>query len=161
MAGTLFRISWAWLALPLSSNTSLDCPHGLPDQHAPPQEGATALTVYLINSRSSLPDGETYLYSYEEEGEPRCETGRDRCHHRHVLHPPFSHRCYPSPPASQRVSFTHGCPGTLYVSSVLPYVWVDISAGPTMYGPWLGGHRGQVGPIHPAATSLWRFCELC
>ena len=46
---------------------------------------------------------------------------------------------------SLRVSNAHGCPGTLYVSSALPYAWVDISAGPTLYGPWLGGHRGQVG----------------
>ena len=34
-----------------------------------PQEGIAALTVYLVNPKAPVNQGEEYLYSYEEPGE--------------------------------------------------------------------------------------------
>ncbi|GAX80478.1 hypothetical protein CEUSTIGMA_g7917.t1 [Chlamydomonas eustigma] len=79
-------------------------------------EGKTSWTVYLINPKPLSLGDKQLSYVYTYED-----------------------------PGLEKLPVSKSCPGSLYVSSSLPYLWVDIRAGPCIYGP-VGGHRGQVTP---------------
>ncbi|GAX76929.1 hypothetical protein CEUSTIGMA_g4376.t1 [Chlamydomonas eustigma] len=77
-------------------------------------EGTASWTVYIVHPKSLSAGDKPQPYAYSYEE-----------------------------PGSEKLSVNQSCPGSSYVSSSLPYVWVDIRAGPCVYGP-KGGHRGQV-----------------
>ena len=105
-------------------------PHAVADaliraDHA--RASAAAFTLYVMNPRT-LSSGKLYAYTYDEEG--GADGGADD------------------------VGNVGACPGQLYVAD-RRYAWIDLTAGPTSYGPADGG-EGAAWMTLPRVTEAHR-----